>query len=55
MKRELPDKFSFEKDYLEKFCGQKQFYGYTSDSYFIDIGIPADYDKAQLDFKTLFR
>lgn len=55
MKRELPDKFSFEKDYLEKFCGQRQFYGYISDSYFIDIGIPADYDKAQLDFKTLFR
>ncbi len=55
LKRQLPEKFSFEKDYLEKFAGQKKFYGYENDSYFIDIGIPTDYDKAQVDFKTIFR
>lgn len=53
--RNLPDKFSFEKDYLEKFVKEKKFYGFESDSYFIDIGVPTDYDTAQIDFKTLFR
>ena len=50
--RNLPDKFSFEKDYLEKFVGEKKFYGYKNDGYFIDIGIPNDYAKAQEDFKS---
>lgn len=52
--RQLPAKFSFEKDYLEQFVGEKKFYGYTSNNYFIDIGIPDDYNKAQEDFKTMF-
>ena len=43
----LPEKFSFEKDYLEKFVGQRRFYGYVQDEYFIDIGIPEDYLRAQ--------
>ncbi len=51
--REFPGKFSFEKDYLEKFAKQKKFYGSASDGYFIDIGIPEDYERAQADFKTL--
>lgn len=41
----LPEVFSFEKDYLEKL--PEKLYGYTEDAYFIDIGIPADYEKAQ--------
>lgn len=53
--RNLPDKFSFEKDYLEKFVKEQKFFGYESDSYFIDIGIPTDYELAQKDFKTLFK
>ena len=53
--RQLPNKFSFEKDYLEKFVKEKRFYGYTSEDYFIDIGIPVDYDNAQEHFKTLFK
>lgn len=53
--RNLPDKFSFEKDYLEKFVKEGKFFGFESDSYFIDIGIPTDYETAQTDFKTLFR
>ncbi len=55
LKRGLPEKFSFEKDYLEKFLGAKKFFGYKSDAYFIDIGIPEDYNKAQEDFKTIFK
>jgi len=54
MQKPLQEKFSFEKDYLEKFLKEKKFYGYKSDSYFIDIGVPADYEKAQADFKTIF-
>lgn len=55
LSRGLPDKFSFEKEYLEKYSGQKKFFGYVSDAYFIDIGIPADYEQVQTDFKTMFR
>ena len=53
--RKLPEKFSFEKDYLERYVKEKGFYGYVSDDYFIDIGIPVDYDAAQVDFKTIFK
>jgi D-glycero-alpha-D-manno-heptose 1-phosphate guanylyltransferase len=53
--RNLSEKFSFEKDYLEQFIGEKKFYGYKSDSYFIDIGIPVDYARAQEDFKTVLK
>ncbi len=49
---ELPEKFSFEKEFLEKkVCLQEgknsTLFGLTQDSYFIDIGIPEDYEKAQ--------
>lgn len=43
----LPAKFSFEKDVLEEQVNYKQFSSYVTDSYFIDIGIPQDYEKAQ--------
>ena len=39
-------KFSFEKDYLEAGVGRNQFYAVTDDAYFIDIGIPEDFEKA---------
>lgn len=44
---ETPEKFSFEKDLLEKYHSQKSFYGFSFDKYFIDIGIPEDYERAQ--------
>ena len=47
VKEELPDKFSFEKDYLEQFYTKRRVYGFIQDEYFIDIGIPEDYKKAQ--------
>ena len=52
--KDLPTKFSFEKDYLEAFVDEREFFAYKSEAYFIDIGIPEDYNKAQVDFKTLF-
>lgn len=49
----LPKKFSFEKDYLEAIVGTGKFYGMVQEGYFIDIGIPEDYAKVQVDFKTI--
>ena len=43
----LPEKFSFEKDYLEAFYDSKKMFGMVQDRYFIDIGIPTDYEIAQ--------
>jgi len=43
-----PGKFAFEKDFLET---QKfRLFGSVQDKYFIDIGIPEDYCKAQAEF-----
>lgn len=47
----FPQKFSFEKDYLEKFFSDEKFYGRVQDNYFIDIGIPDDFNKANHDLK----
>lgn len=47
MDEEFPHKFSFERDYLQKFYSQRRIYGLIQDEYFIDIGIPEDYLKAQ--------
>lgn len=44
------ERFSFEADFLEKFVDKLLFSGFVVDEYFIDIGIPEDYLKAQVDF-----
>ena len=46
-KHPQPKKFSFEKDLMTKFYTQELFYAMPSDGYFIDIGIPEDYARAQ--------
>lgn len=46
----LPTVFSFEKEILEQINLFRTF-TYPSDAYFIDIGIPADYLKAQTEIK----
>jgi D-glycero-alpha-D-manno-heptose 1-phosphate guanylyltransferase len=43
-------KFSFEKDFLEKFITERNMVGFVQNAYFIDIGVPDDYAKAQHDF-----
>lgn len=47
----LSGKFSLEKDYLEKLFDDRPFYGCVQDGYFIDIGIPDDFNKADADFR----
>lgn len=42
-----PQHFSFEKDYLEKYVDKRKMVGIVQDTYFIDIGIPEDYERAQ--------
>lgn len=50
----LPDKFSFETAVLEPQCAVHNLQGIVQDGYFIDIGIPEDYDKANDEFSALF-
>jgi D-glycero-alpha-D-manno-heptose 1-phosphate guanylyltransferase len=53
LSEQLPQKFSFEKDYLETLYKNKRMLGFVQDKYFIDIGIPEDYRKAQTDFANI--
>ncbi|MCK5856194.1 MAG: nucleotidyltransferase family protein [Bacteroidales bacterium] len=46
-------KFSMEKDGFEKFYNKQNFFGFPYQSYFLDIGIPEDYKKAQDEFSEL--
>ena len=43
--------FSIEKDFFEKNINELTMFGFEYKGYFIDIGIPEDYKKAQDDFK----
>ncbi|MBK8349822.1 MAG: nucleotidyltransferase family protein [Saprospiraceae bacterium] len=45
----LPPKYSFEKEVLEKHAGSGVIKGVISEAYFIDIGIPEDFKKADTD------
>lgn len=45
------ERFSFEKDILEKHAGI--IVAFRSGGYFLDIGIPEDYIRAQSDFKKI--
>lgn len=47
----LPEKFSFEKDFLEQKVTEGKIVGLAQDNYFIDIGIPEDFDRAQIELK----
>ena len=51
LEENLPEKFSFEKDYLEKkidsLNNHSEIFGCVQDNYFIDIGIPQDYKRAE--------
>lgn len=54
MSLDLPAKFSFEKELMQPMAGDKAFYGLLFSDYFIDIGVPEDYYRAQEEFRTLF-
>jgi D-glycero-alpha-D-manno-heptose 1-phosphate guanylyltransferase len=47
LRKKYPAVFSFEKDYLEKEYTGGRILGLISDAYFIDIGIPEDYQRAE--------
>lgn len=47
----FPAKFSFEKDYLEALYKDRKMFGLVQDEYFIDIGVPSDYERAQHELK----
>ena len=44
------EKFSFERDLMERQVDKKTISGFITDSYFIDIGIKEDYIQANKDF-----
>lgn len=50
-KYELPHKFSLEADFFTPYMKELGIKAYMTNSYFLDIGIPSDYQKAQDDFK----
>lgn len=50
--RAMPERFSLEKDYFEPLAAAGALAGFRSDGYFIDIGIPEDYARAQRDFAS---
>lgn len=43
--------FSFEREYLEKLVSGGKFKAFVSEGYFVDIGVPEDYYKANVDLK----
>ena len=49
------DKFSFEKDFIEKYFKKIKLFGYISSGYFIDIGIPEDYERAKKEIGKLIQ
>jgi D-glycero-alpha-D-manno-heptose 1-phosphate guanylyltransferase len=50
---QLPETFSFEDDFLKPYVQHLSIYGYISKNYFIDIGIPEDYQKSQIELPSI--
>lgn len=44
---DMPELFSFEADFVQPYLDTIQPQGYITSDYFIDIGVPDDYEKAQ--------
>lgn len=51
MRDSFPAKFSLEKDFFEKQFKQSKIFGFPASGYFLDIGIPDDYYRAQDEFR----
>jgi D-glycero-alpha-D-manno-heptose 1-phosphate guanylyltransferase len=51
---DFPNKFSFEKDFLEKYVNELKFMAVVHDGYFIDIGIPEDFKRANEEIKQKY-
>jgi D-glycero-alpha-D-manno-heptose 1-phosphate guanylyltransferase len=50
----FPEKFSFEKGFLETYVNELKFMAVVNDGYFIDIGIPEDFKKANEEIKNKY-
>ncbi len=46
-------KFSFEADVLQRYCSELKPRAFVTNGYFIDIGIPEDFDRAQRELPNL--
>jgi D-glycero-alpha-D-manno-heptose 1-phosphate guanylyltransferase len=51
---DVAQKFSFEKDVMEAYVQKLPFFGFVSEGYFIDIGIPEDYSRSQTELPAQF-
>lgn len=51
----LPEKFSLEQDFFPQVCVRGGAYGQVYHDYFLDIGIPDDYQRAQTEFPNLLK
>ena len=49
-----PNTFSIEKDFFPKYVKSKNFYGYLSKNYFVDIGTPNRFVQADKQFSKIF-
>ena len=53
--RQACEIFSFEVDFLQKNIKNIKLFAFICDNYFIDIGIPEDYERAQKEFKNILK
>ncbi len=51
----LPAAFSFETDFLARFTDRLEIAAFETEGWFIDIGVPADYDRAQIELPAAQR
>ena len=49
----LPSAFSFETDFLAPLADRLQIAAFETDAWFIDIGVPADYERAQTEIPAV--
>lgn len=54
LQEELQAPFSFETDYLANKHSQRNIFGRIEDAYFIDIGIPEDYERAGKELRVSY-
>ncbi|MBV8939051.1 MAG: nucleotidyltransferase family protein [Alphaproteobacteria bacterium] len=48
----VPEAFSFEADFQRPFCAAVPMHAWLAQGYFIDIGVPEDYARAQAEYRT---
>lgn len=49
----MPEKFSFETDFMQNKINELKSNAFITDGYFIDIGIPEDYQRAQTELVNI--